>query len=147
MIEPGGAMFALWQGDAHPGARILKEPGTMLWNELATRDAKKSADFYCGLFDWQVKEQDMQGMPYSLFFIGDQEEPVAGMLTMTDEWPKEIPPHWMIYFSVEDCDAYIEKAKSLGANICVEATHVPGVGRFSVITDPQGAVFSIMQSE
>jgi len=147
MVEPGGAMFALWQGNEHPGARKLQEPGTMCWNELATRNAEISKTFYCDLFDWQVQEQDMQGMPYSLFFIKEQESPVAGMLTMTEEWPEEIPPHWMVYFAVTNCDEYIKKAKSLGANICVEATDVPGVGRFSVITDPQGAVFSIIQGE
>jgi hypothetical protein len=64
---------------------------------------------------------------------------------MTEEW-EGIPPHWMIYFAVADCDVMSEKATSLGGQVCVPPTDIPKIGRFAVITDPQGAVFSIMQS-
>ena len=67
------------------------------------------------------------------------------MLEMTEEW-EGIPPHRMIYFAVADCDAMSEKAASLGGQVCVPPTDIPNIGRFAVITDPQGAVFSIMQS-
>jgi hypothetical protein len=51
----------------------------------------------------------------------------------------------MIYISVADCDERAAKAKQLGAAICVPPTDIPNVGRFSVITDAQGAVFSLVQ--
>ncbi len=146
IIEPGGARFALWQGNQHPGAGKLKEPGTMLWNELVTRDTNKSREFYSALFGWQAVVQDMDGMAYTLFSLTGSEEPIAGMLEMTQEWGEDIPSHWMTYFAVENCDNSIAKAKKLGAEICVPATDIPEVGRFSVLTDPQGAVFSIIQS-
>ena len=61
---------------------------------------------------------------------------------MTEEWG-EIPPHWMIYFA--DCDAGAERATELGGQVKVPPTDIPKVGRFSVIQDPQGAVFSIIK--
>ena len=70
----------------------------------------------------------------------------GGMLQMTAEW-KGIPPHWMVYFAVADCDAIAKNAKSRGGRIKVPPTDIPGVGRFSVIQDPQGAVCSIIQLE
>ena len=64
-------------------------------------------------------------------------------MQMTEEWG-ELPSHWMIYFSVADCDAAAAKATELGGSVKVPPTDIPPVGRFSVIQDPQGAVFSII---
>ena len=83
-------------------------------------------------------------MDYTLFLVDGQ--PIAGMLEMTNEWPEDIPSHWMIYFAVESCDTAVNKAASLGGQVCVPATDIPEVGRFSVICDPQGAVFSVIES-
>jgi predicted enzyme related to lactoylglutathione lyase len=43
-------------------------------------------------------------------------------------------------------DAAASKAKQLGANIYVAPMTVEGVGRMSIIADPQGAVFAIFKS-
>jgi hypothetical protein len=51
----------------------------------------------------------------------------------------------MVYFSVADCDASVAKARSLGANIQVPPQDIPEIGRFSVMQDPQGAAFSLIQ--
>jgi predicted enzyme related to lactoylglutathione lyase len=101
------------------------------------------SEFYCELLGWNAQIEKMEDMDYTVF--STSHGPVAGMLQMTAEW-EDIPAHWMIYFAVADCDAMAEKATSLGAQVCVPPTDIPNVGRFSVITDPQGAVFSIMQS-
>ena len=53
----------------------------------------------------------------------------------------------MVYFAVADCDASALKAKSGGGQVKVPPTDIPGVGRFSVIQDPQGAVCSIIRLE
>jgi predicted enzyme related to lactoylglutathione lyase len=51
----------------------------------------------------------------------------------------------MPYFQVADCDATAAKAQALGASFKVPPTDIPRVGRFAVIQDPQGAVFSIIK--
>ena len=56
-----------------------------------------------------------------------------------------VPNHWHVYFEVADADAAAAKAAELGGAIMVEPFDTP-VGRMAVISDPQGAVFSIMKS-
>ena len=61
-----------------------------------------------------------------------------------DQW-KGVPPHWMIYITVADCDARAAQAKQLGGGVCVPPTDIANVGRFAVVNDPQGATFSLIQ--
>ena len=69
----------------------------------------------------------------------------AGMMQMTDEWPADLPSHWMIYFVVSDCAASAETAESHGGQVLVPPTPAGDVGTFAVIQDPQGAAFSIIE--
>ena len=56
-----------------------------------------------------------------------------------------MPPTWMPYFAVSDCDATVKKAKSLDGKAYVEPQDIPKVGRFSVLADPQGASFAVIK--
>jgi predicted enzyme related to lactoylglutathione lyase len=58
--------------------------------------------------------------------------------------PDSIPPHWLVYFAVDDTDASIEKAKELGGNIAAGPIEIP-FGKFAVMTDPNGSAFAVMQ--
>lgn len=60
-----------------------------------------------------------------------------------DMWPAEIPSHWMVYFAVADADATAARCAELGGQVPVPPTDIPP-GRFAVLTDPQGGVFSIL---
>lgn len=142
--DPSGAIFALWEARNHPGSGMVNEPGSLTWNELATRQAHDVAGFYCSLFDWTGEERQMGPLKYTSFLNGDQ--PVGGMLQMTEEWG-QMPPNWMVYFAVADCDAAAARAAELGAAVPVPPTDLPGVGRFALIQDPQGAMFSIVTME
>ncbi len=31
-------------------------PGRFVWHDMMTTDAKKTQQFYCSLFDWQIQE-------------------------------------------------------------------------------------------
>ena len=145
LTDPGGATVALWQGKDHKGCKRLSELSTPYWHELATRNSKISNEFYCALLGWKSEIKPMDGMDYTLFMLDGK--PVAGMLEMNNEWPEEVPPHWMIYFLVDNCDSTANKAQELGAQLCVPSTTVPEVGRFAVLCDPQGAVFSVIQTK
>jgi len=140
--EPNGAVFALWQVNKHTGITLRDAPNSLCWSELATRNREDSKTFYQQVFNWQFDDKDMMGITYTELKSGKHQE--GGMLEMTQEWG-DTPPHWMNYFAVDNCDAACEKAESLGATICVPTTDIPDVGRFSVISDPQGATFSIIE--
>ena len=59
--DPEGATFALWQPGKHIGARLVNEPGSFSWNELAVRDIARAKAFYAELFGW--KSTDMTSGP------------------------------------------------------------------------------------
>jgi predicted enzyme related to lactoylglutathione lyase len=56
-----------------------------------------------------------------------------------------LEPNWSLYFLVEDVDVSAAKAQELGGNIVVPTSKAGEIGKFSVIQDPQGAVFSIIE--
>jgi predicted enzyme related to lactoylglutathione lyase len=140
--DPTGAVVGLWQPGQHLGADICNEPGSLTWNELATHDLDKAAEFYTQLLSWGKQVTDMGNFEYTTFVVG--ERPNAGMMKIQAEWG-DVPPNWSVYFAVENCDAAVEKAKSLGGKIEMGPQDIPNVGRFALIQDPQGAYFYAMQ--
>jgi predicted enzyme related to lactoylglutathione lyase len=81
-------------------------------------------------------------MEYTSFLNG--ERPAGGMYTLPPEMAN-VPPNWMVYFAVEDCDATVARAGSLGAKTISPAMDIPGIGRFSILLDPQGAAFAVIK--
>jgi predicted enzyme related to lactoylglutathione lyase len=51
----------------------------------------------------------------------------------------------LIYFQVDDCDAATKKAQSLGATVKMGPQDIENVGRFTLMTDPQGAWFYVIK--
>ena len=141
--DPTGAVLAVWQPKQHIGALLKNEPQTFCWNELMTNDEEKASEFYTKLFAWKTQAQGMaNGSTYTMFNLGDTA--AGGMMKIQEEWG-DVPPNWLVYFAVEDCDACVGKVKSLGGEIVVPATDVPEAGKFAIIEDPQGAVFGVIK--
>jgi uncharacterized protein len=140
--DPTGAVFQIWEPKRHQGARILREPGALCWTELATRNANAAKQFYTSLFGWHEKTSTTAGMMYTEFSVDGT--PGAGMMEM-DEKMAGVPPHWMPYFQAADVDVTANQAVELGAKHIVPPTDIPNVGRFAVISDPQGAVFALFK--
>lgn len=141
--DPTGATFAVWQPKQHIGAGLINEHGALCWNELMTRDTAAAKAFYTALFGWTAKDQDMgpAGM-YTVFSKGDRQ--AAGMMGITPNMGP-MPPNWVVYFAVDEVDARADRAKAAGAQIHVPPTNIPNVGRFSMMSDPQGAAVSIIK--
>ena len=71
---------------------------------------------------------------------------VGGAMPLSDEHRAQgVPPNWTGYVCVDDCDAAVENAKSLGGAVMRPPTDIPGIGRFAIIADPHGAVTAIMK--
>jgi predicted enzyme related to lactoylglutathione lyase len=83
----------------------------------------------------------MGGTHYTTFSIAGR--PVAGMLEIKAEWG-DIPPMWMVYFTVADCDAAAKIVTSSGGQVFAPPADIPGIGRFAVVADPQGASLGIL---
>lgn len=140
--DPTGAVFSIWQAKEHKGSGGYGAPGFLCWNELGTNDPEKAGQFYSNVFGWT--RQPFPGpIEYTIFNNGDTG--VGGMFKITPEMGP-MPPHWLVYFAVDDCDAKVQKATELGANVMKPAEDIPGVGRFAILNDPQGAVFAIIKT-
>jgi len=142
--DPTGAVFALWQPGTHKGAGIYNVPNTFCWNELATRDTEKAGDFYSSVFGWNKNTKQFGPMEYTIF--ENEGRGNGGMFAITPEMGN-LPPHWLTYFAVDDCDAKVRKATELGARVMKPADDIPGVGRFAILLDPPGAAFAIIKLE
>jgi predicted enzyme related to lactoylglutathione lyase len=140
--DPSGAVVSLWEARNHHGASLVNEPGALAWNELLTRDPAAAKKFYVATFGWKGDDQDMGPMgTYTVFKVGERNN--AGMMKMPEE-AGPTPSNWQVYFAVADCDAAVKKAQGLGAKMHVPPTDIPGTGRFAMLEDPQGGVFSVI---
>jgi uncharacterized protein len=116
-------------------------PGIFSWNELMTRDAGASSKFYTALFGWTREEMDMEGSTYHMYKTGDR--PVGGMIELPAD-AESMPVMWMGYVTVENLEASVAKAEELGGKVLKGITAIQ-MGRFAILSDPQGAVIGIWQ--
>jgi predicted enzyme related to lactoylglutathione lyase len=140
--DPTGAVFSIWQPGTNKGTGIEHVPGTICWADLSTPDQEKGAEFYRKVFGWEIAPGEHDSSGY--LHIKNGEHFIGGVPAAAQRDPNS-PPHWLIYFLVDDCDASTAKAKELGAHIYMAPMTLENVGRFSVIADPQGAVSSLFQ--
>ena len=142
--DPAGAVFGLWQPGTFAGAELVNEAGCFGWNELGTRDTGAAREFYGEVFGWAYDEEESaRGGMYTVWKAG--EAMVAGMIDIDKlGLPAEVPPHWLVYFTVEDADAALAQVESGGGDVRMGPIEIP-IGRFAVVADPAGAVFAIMQ--
>jgi uncharacterized protein len=137
--DPTGAIILPWQAKSNIGAKLVNEAGTFSWSELMTPDVPRAAAFYNALFGWTTETHGEGQSAYTEFKLGGNS--IAG--AMNPPMPG-IPPMWGIYFTVDDTDASVEKAKSLGGAVMNGPMDIEP-GRFAVLADPQGAVFSVIK--
>jgi predicted enzyme related to lactoylglutathione lyase len=140
-LDPSEAAFGLWEAGQHRGAELFGEPGALTWSEVITRDSAAADAFYAGLFGYRaVQVGDGTEFDYVVYYLGDGM--AAGRLKMTEQF-EGIPPHWMIYFGTDDCDAAAQIAVANGGRVSVEPFDSSS-GRIVVLSDPGGAAFSLI---
>ncbi len=138
--DPSGAPFCIWQPKNHIGAQLVNIPNTLIWNELQTRDSAGAKDFYGKVFGWTYDSD-----PNGYIMCKADGRIQAGILQMDEEWPPDVPNNWNVYFMIANLDASVAKVSELGGNVMVPPTPAGELGKFAVVQDPQGGVFTIMQ--
>jgi predicted enzyme related to lactoylglutathione lyase len=141
VTDPTGAPISFWQAKEHIGAQIYAEEGTIGWWELMTQDPDRAIEFYTQLFGYGTEEFPTASGRYTV--LKHKGENAVGIMAAPQP---EIPSSWTPYFTVADADATFAKATELGATAMMPVTEAEGVGRFSWITDPQGAVLAFIQA-
>ena len=163
LADPDGAVFCAWQPKNHKGATVVNEPGSLNFNNLATRDVEAAKAFYGAVFGWEtlplpagvfwtlpgygdhleerspgLREQMAQmGAPDGFIDVVAVLNPIAGDDSAT-------PPSWNVTFAVDDAVAAMSAARELGGDVLAGPIEAPWT-RFAVIKDPQGATFIAAQ--
>jgi predicted enzyme related to lactoylglutathione lyase len=110
------------------------------WYELMTSDTAAAGRFYAEVVGWEAEERQ-GGMPYTTF-VTPGGVPIGGMMDLPAQVAEQGgPPGWIGYVATDDLDASTAKVATLGGTVHRPPSEIPGVGRFSVVADPFGAVF------
>lgn len=122
-------------------------PKSFFWYELMTTDMDAAKDFYADVVGWRPEAWGGSGTPpYTVMYAG--ERGVGGIMTIPDEAKQTgMPPAWLGYIHADDVDAQTEAVKKAGGTVHRAPDDIPGVGRFSVVADPQGAVFMLLKPD
>ena len=118
--------------------------GAFSWNELMTPDPAAALHFYHQLLGWSFDTMEMGGGtgPYRVVKVGDAA--IGGIMGMPPDSPPGMPPMWGCYVTVDNADETAGECAALGGKVLLQPTDIEGVGRFAVLQDPQGAVFSVI---
>src|SRR5271165_5738640 len=121
---------------------MANSPNPFVWYELMTTDADAAKAFYGAVIGWDAQEWGGSEFRYIIMSAG--EKMVAGVMPM----PEEVPaaggrPGWLGYIGTDNVDAATQRVSEAGGFIHRAPADIPDVGRFSVVADPQGAVFML----
>jgi len=141
--DPGGATFGVWEARAHTGIQLANEPGTLIWSENMSRHYEANQAFYAAVFGYEFGDIGAEGMRYATLDLGGKQ--VGGIGEIGADQPADVAASWRTYFAVADTDAALAKVLELGGSVIVPAWDSP-YGRMAVVSDDQGAVFSMMST-
>jgi hypothetical protein len=142
VADPQMATLALVKGlkSGRAQSAELAKPGHVGWHELLAADWEKAFAFYGDLFGWQKADSHVGVMgKYQEFSAGG--ETIGGMFSKPDTLPL---PFWLYYFNIDDIQAAAKRVEAGGGQIVYGPTAVPGGAWIVHCTDPQGAIFALL---
>lgn len=119
-------------------------PGVPCWVDTNQTDPAKAAEFYGGLFGWQLEESMPDGADGSYLIGRIRGGDVAAISSMQEGAPPVAA--WNTYIWVDDADATAKQVVKAGGSVLAEPLDVPGAGRMAVLADTEGAIFSVWQA-
>ena len=113
-------------------------PNPVVHFEILGKDVKGLQEFYKNVFDWKI---DTSNEHYSMVDTG--EGGIPGGIGGTDL----LVGHMTVFVEVDDVDAYVKKAESLGGRVMMPKTTIPGSVTYAFISDPEGHMIGVMEPE
>jgi uncharacterized protein len=121
---------------------MSSDQGKFVWYELMTSDTSAAETFYDKVVGWKTRDAGLPGMAYTLLSAGAAD--VGGVMKLpADAAAAGAKPFWIGYIAVDNVDAQAAAVAQAGGRIHREPDDIPGVGRFAVISDPQGTTFAL----
>ena len=123
--------------------------------EIHVDDIEKAKKFYSELFGWEFTDASMgEGMEYWLIrtgrttgMDGGQVGIDGGLVKRSGKMPEimSAPNAFSCTILVEDVEATVEKALSLGASKTTDKMDIPNVGLWYGLKDPAGNHLGVLQ--
>lgn len=118
-------------------------PGVPCWVDTSQPDPAAAADFYGGLFGWELTDMMPPGSPaaYYIARLG------GGDVAAVGSQPEGAPPAaaWNTYVWVDSADATAEKVRAAGGTVLTEPFDIFDSGRMAVFADPEGATICVWE--
>ena len=119
------------------------QPGTIGWIDLTVDDCEDVRSFYESVVGWKNSPVKMGDYNDYCMLPGAEADPVAGICHA--KGPNVgIPAAWLIYITVEDIAAALEKCEENGGSI-LQKREPDSHGQMAIIKDPAGAVCALYQ--
>jgi predicted enzyme related to lactoylglutathione lyase len=138
-----GASFAVWQAGEHIGAGLVNEPGGLTWEDLRSTDPGAAQDFYAKVFGFDMNPLEMAPGNYRTFHLAGNSAPLGGIGGFMGP---EGASGWELYFGVGSTDDAVAAAERAGGTVTIPAFDSP-FGRMAGMTDPNGALFHVIETE
>ena len=109
------------------------------WFEVTGKDGAKLQRFYGDLFDWKIDA----GNPMSYGMVEGADGGIGGGIGASQNGSTQVT----FYVTVDDLQAYLDKAEQLGGRTVVPITEIPNMVTFAQIADPEGNVVGIVKNQ
>jgi uncharacterized protein len=119
-------------------------PGVPCWIDTTQPDPDAAAEFYGGLFGWELEDTMPADAPGKYF----QAQLNGGLVAaVSSPWPggEPAPAVWNTYIWVESADETAAKVREAGGTVLMEPFDVFDSGRMAWFADPEGASFGVWQ--
>jgi hypothetical protein len=118
--------------------------GSIMWADLTVEDAPRVRDFYKDVVGWTATDVDMGGYHDYCMNQPADAKTVAGVCHARGG-NAGLPPQWLVYITVQDLEASIERCVAHGGSVIAPARDYGGAGRYAVLRDPAGAAFAVFE--
>jgi predicted enzyme related to lactoylglutathione lyase len=117
--------------------------GRVVHFEITADDTERAKKFY-EIFDWEIKDADMPGLPSMQYLVAKTgtSEPGTDGAIMTREFNKQPT---IIWIGVDNLDVMIEKVKAAGGKTAGKKQAVPTVGDTIYMSDTEGNIIGLIQ--
>src|SRR5262245_9899966 len=119
-------------------------PGVPCWVDTSQPDPRAAADFYSGLFGWEVEDVMPEGSGTE-YFIGRLHGDDAAAIGSIPEGSPQMAL-WNTYVAVANADETAARVRDAGGSVIMEPFDVMAAGRMAVCADPEGAVLRRWQA-
>ena len=112
-------------------------PNPVIHWEITGKDAPKLQQFYANLFGWNVDSNN----PMNYGLVDTQtEDGINGGIAQEQELATRVT----VYVQVDDLQAYLDKAESLGGKTILPPTVIPDTVTLAMFTDPEGNIMGMV---